>query len=98
MVRINWTIQSLSDLKSIAKYIAKDSKHFAKLQVSIIRQRTQILKSQVYSGKVVEELAKQDIRELVEGNYRIIYKVVTENHIDIITIHHSARNLHKRKI
>lgn len=46
----------------------------------------------------VEEKGNAAIRELVEGNYRIIYKIVNEKRIDILTIHHSARALEKRNI
>ena len=93
MVRINWTIQAKSDLKSIADYIAKDSTQFAKLQVVKIRNRTQVLKSHIRVGRVVPEINKKNIRELIMGNYRIIYKIVTENQIDILTVYHSARDL-----
>lgn len=98
MVRINWTIQSKNDLKDIADYISKDSKQYAKLQINRIRLRTQILKSQIYSGKIVPEIDHKNTRELIEGNYRIIYKIVNENRIDILTVHHSARDLNKRNI
>lgn len=98
MVQINWTHQSISDLKSIAEYISKDSKTYAKLQIIRIKQRTKILHSQIYSGKIVPEMNKQHTRELIEGNYRIIYKVVNISRIDILTVHHSARDLTKRKI
>lgn len=98
MVEINWTVQAKNDLKDILEYISKDSKRYAKLQVNRIRQRTQVLKSQIYSGKVVAEIDKRNIREVVEGNYRIIYKVVTETRLDILTVHHAARDLGKRKV
>lgn len=98
MVQINWTIVSIEDLKSIVEYISKDSITYAKLQIIRITNKTQILKSQPYIGKPVPEYQKVDIRELVEGNYRIIYKVVSEKKIDILTVHHSARDLKRRKI
>lgn len=98
MVQINWTLQSKNDLKSIAEYIAKDSKKYAKFQVQKIRQRTKILTSQIYIGKIVPEIDKENIRELIEGNYRIIYFIVNEERIDILTVHHSARNFARRKI
>ena len=83
MVQINWTLQATSDLKDIAEYISKDSKKYAKLQIVRIRFRTKILSSQIYSGKMVLEIGNQNIRELIEGNYRIIYKVVNNSRIDI---------------
>jgi addiction module RelE/StbE family toxin len=98
MAQVNWTSGAVEDLKSIAEYIAKDSVKYAKLQVLRIKHRTQILKSQVQIGKPVPEFNKKDIRELVEGNYRIIYKIVSAEQVDILTIHHSSRDLTKRKI
>ena len=98
MVRINWTFQAKDDLKGIAEYISKDSKRYAKFQVTRLKTRTRILKTQTRSGKIVPEINRENIRELIEGNYRIIYKIVQENQIDILTIHHSSRDLTRRKI
>lgn len=98
MVQINWTIQAKFDLKDIAFYISKDSKRYAKFQIDRIKKRTQLLKLHQFSGKKVAEFDDENIRELIEGNYRIIYKIVTEHRIDIITIHHSSRNLDDRKL
>ena len=98
MVRLNWTFQAKDDLKAIADYISRDSKRYAKLQVIRLINRTRILKTQVRSGKIVPEINNGNIRELIEGNYRIIYKIVEDNRIDILAIHHSARDLIKRKI
>jgi len=79
MVRINWTLQAKDDLKNIADYISKDSVIYAKRQVIKIRKRTEILKTQIRSGKIVPEIEDPDIRELIEGNYRIIYKIISKN-------------------
>ena len=98
MVRINWTLQAKDDLKNIADYISKDSVKYAKLQVLRLRYKTNILKSQTHIGRIVPEIENRNIRELIEGNYRIIYKILSENRIDILTIHHSARDLTKREI
>ncbi len=98
MVRINWTLQSKSDLKQIADYISLNSKRYAKLQVLRIKNRTHILKTHIFIGKVVREIENENIRELIEGRYRIIYKIISKSQIDILTIHHTARDLIKRKI
>ena len=98
MVRINWTFQAKEDLNAIAEYISKDSKRYAKLQAIRLKNRTRILKTQIRTGKIVPEINRENIRELIEGSYRIIYKIVENNQIDILTIHHSARDLTRRKI
>jgi plasmid stabilization system protein ParE len=42
---------------------------------------------------MVPEFDSPNIRELINGHYRIIYRLIDEKHIDIITVHHSARLL-----
>ena len=98
MVQINWTFQAKDDLKAIAEYIKLDSAQYAKLQIIKIKTLTQILKSFPQTGRIVPEIESEQIRELIEGSYRIIYKVISETRIDILTIHHSARDLTKRTI
>lgn len=82
MVQINWTVQAKEDLESIARYIARDSKKYARVQIVKIRIRTKILSSHIHAGKIVEEINREDIRELIEGNYRIIYRIVNADRID----------------
>lgn len=98
MVQINWTVQAENDLKSIAEFISKDSKEYARLQISRLRERTRTLNYQIYSGKAVPEIDNPNIRELIEGSYRIIYRIVNENRIDILTVYHTARDLKRIKL
>lgn len=93
MVRISWALSAVEDLKSISDYISRDSKKYAKIQVKRLRLRTNRLKQNPRIGRVVPEIQDENIRELIEGNYRIIYKIINKNRIDILTVHHSARNL-----
>lgn len=96
MVQINWLNEARDDLKDIYIYISRDSKRYAKRQVDQIFSRTQILKNHLKAGKIVEEINQPEIREIIEGNYRIIYRIINENCVDILMIHHSARDLARR--
>ncbi len=98
MAKIVWTEQSVFDLKDIFDYISKDSKRYAENQVSRIKTKTLILKTQSESGRIVPELGINEIRELIEGNYRIVYRILNDNTIEVLTIHHSARDFESRKI
>lgn len=98
MVQINWTRIAIEDLKSIYEFISKGSKKYAQLEIIKIKTRTRILKSNPYIGKEVIEKGDVSVRELVEGNYRVIYKIINNGKIDILTIHHSARDLNIREI
>ena len=98
MVRIKWLLAAKNDLKEIYDYISLDSKRYARLQVERIQNKTEILKSQIEIGKIVEELNDPKVREIIEGNYRIIYRIVSKNELHILLVHHGARDLSKRII
>ncbi len=96
MVRIVWLAAARNDLKEIYDYISFDSKRYAKFQVERIRSRTEALKKQIEIGKIVEEINDPKIREIVEGNYRIIYQIVSKEELQILMVHHGARDLTRR--
>ena len=98
MVEVKWTNQALDDIDNIAEYIAKDSVKYAKIQTERFFSITEILVTQPKSGRVVPETKKPNIRELILGNYRIIYKYVNSKRVDILTVHHSARQIKKSKL
>ena len=98
MVKIVWTEQSVFDLKDIFDYISKDSRRYAENQIRRIKSKTVILKTQPESGRLIPELGIVQIRELIEGNYRIVYRLLNNELIEILTIHHSARDFESREI
>ena len=98
MVKIVWTDLSVSELKDIYDYISIDSRRYAKNQVERIKSKTLILKTMPEIGRIVPELESSEIRELIEGNYRIVYRIKTRDYIEILTVHHTSRNLYSREI
>jgi len=97
MVKIIWTEQSLNDLDNIAEYISKNSYKYAKITLNKIFSKVEILKTNPKIGRIVPELQDEQFRELINGNYRIIYKIIDFS-IEILTIHHSSRDLSRRKV
>jgi toxin ParE1/3/4 len=95
MVKINWTELSISDLKSIYDYISQDSKRYASLTINKIYNRAQLLIEQPQIGRIVPEFNDPNIRELIIGNYRLVYKLLDEYSLDILRIYNSARLLKK---
>ena len=55
-----------------------------------LRKRARNALDAPYSGRKVPELSKDDIRELIEGNYRIVYQVF-ENRLVVLTVFESHR-------
>lgn len=96
MVQIRWTKQATLDLKEIYDFISKDSSHYARLEVVRIKTKAKALKTNPLLGNIVPELGRTEIRQLIQRNYRIIYKVIDPKWIDILIVHHSSRDLSKR--
>jgi toxin ParE1/3/4 len=44
-------------------------------------------------GRIVPEVGQNDIREIITGNYRIIYQTKVKESAYILTVHHSSRLL-----
>lgn len=91
MVKINWTNFALQDLLEIAEFISKDSTRYAQMTVKHLFESPSILKTHPKAGRIVPEFHDETLRELIRGSYRLVYRIVDKNRIDILTIHHSAR-------
>jgi plasmid stabilization system protein ParE len=93
MVKIRWTDFALENLITIGDFIERDSYFYAQRTVNALFNATNILENHPLAGRIVPEFNNKNVRELIRGNYRIVYKLVSEIDIDIITIHHSAQLL-----
>ncbi len=72
MVTIVWTEAALEDLKIIHEYISKDSRRYADRFIEKLIIRVDQLYNFPKLGRKVPELNLESIRELIEGNYRIV--------------------------
>lgn len=93
MVEVKWTTQSIEDIRSIAEFIAKDSPKYANLQVDIFFSQAELLEVFPTAGRIVPEVSSKTLRELIIGNYRMVYEIINSKRLDILTIHHSSRLL-----
>jgi len=93
VAEIKWTKRALQDLEEIAEYIANDSPFCAEVTVQKLFAKPSVLKKFPQIGRVVPEFEIENVRELISGNYRIIYRIVSERRIDILSVFHSARLL-----
>lgn len=93
MAKIVWTRKALNDLKKIYNYIGEDSPFYAARYTNKLFNKVEILETFPESGKMVPEKNDPNIRELIEGNYRIFYKYKPQKNIAILRIHHSAKLL-----
>ena len=91
MVKVVWTDSAIYDLDEIGEYIAKDSERYAQITVERLFNSVDILEDHPKAGKMVPEFENDKIRELIRINYRIVYKIVDDYRIDILTVHRCER-------
>jgi toxin ParE1/3/4 len=92
MATVIWNDQALDDLDVIVAYIARDAPRAAERFAEQAIQRTVQLEAFPYSGRIVPEFGREDIREVLFGRYRIVYQIRGDI-VGIVTIHHGARRL-----
>jgi len=90
MSRVTWTPQAIADLESIRSYISRDSHLYAAVVVEQIIRTVGRLEAFPESGRNVPERPDTGLRELLCGNYRIVYRTVGE-WVEVLTVFHGAR-------
>lgn len=98
MVTLHWTPQAIDDLEAIFKYINRDSHQIAKLFIEKIYHQVDQLRHFPLSGRSVPEIEREDIRELLFKNYRIVYQIKSDRNVRILTIFRSNKNLDETKL
>lgn len=91
-MNVVWTKAALKQLRSIHDYIAADSIGYAKRLTDRLIKRSEQLANSPESGGRVLEYDNATIRELLEGPYRIIYRI-RPSRVDVIAVIHGARPL-----
>ena len=93
MAEIIWSPSSIKDIHAIAEYIANDSLQAAQNMVELFFEKAKILERYPQIGKPVPELKSKFLREILVSRYRIIYEIISDNEVNILTIHHQSRLL-----
>ncbi len=89
---VYWTEAALADLVAVQAYISRHSARYADAMVQRIINRTDSLTSNPLIGAVVPEYDAEILREVLEGPYRVMYRVIAE-HIHVIAVIHAARTM-----
>jgi len=74
-LKITWSPLAVEQVQDIAIYIALDKPSVAEQWADKIFNSVNRLKEFPKSGRVVPEINRSEIREIVQGNYRVIYKI-----------------------
>ena len=91
-MKIIWSPLALDRASEIADYIAHDKPSAAKRWIEEIFSKVGQLQSSPKIGRIVPEISDEQFREIIYGNYRIIYRIELKQ-ISILTIRHGKQIL-----
>jgi plasmid stabilization system protein ParE len=86
-MKVTWAPLAVDRVAEIAAYIAEDNPPAAEKWIHKIFARVGQLATFPDSGRHLQETTRPDVRELVWGNYRIIYRT-EPRHVLILTVRH----------
>ncbi len=89
-MKLQWTETAKNDLIAIRRYIAVDNAIAAKKWIERLKTKARNIVHSPLVGRKVPELSCKDIREVIEGNYRIVYHVQSKG-VSILIVFESHR-------
>jgi len=91
-MKVTWTARARTRLAELHDYIAQDSKPRALAMVERILDRAEMLLLAPHRGARLQAFGDDEVRELLERPYRIIFRV-SATRIEILTVKHYRQRL-----
>lgn len=84
-MRIFWSPLAVDRLEDIFEYISKEDEIAAHKMITKIFKRVETLSKYPERGRKVPEANREEIREVFEGDYRIIYRIEPKK-VSVLTV------------
>ncbi len=91
-MKVFWTDTAVKHLSGIYAYIAQNSPQYARRVVYLLTRRSEQISKFPSSGRIVPEFETEQIREVIEGSYRIIYYIKPDQ-IDVLAVIHGSQQI-----
>ena len=89
-MRVIWAPRAIRRVTEIADYIAADRPGAARRWARALFDRVRALGLQPRIGRKVPELGRDEIREVLYGEYRVIYRIDPKR-VVVLTVRHGRR-------
>jgi addiction module RelE/StbE family toxin len=87
---LRWTEQAVEDIRAIREFIERDSPRYGRLVAERLVESTSRIALFPKAGRVVPEIGREDVREIIVGEYRIVYRLEAEVAV-LLTVFRSSR-------
>lgn len=89
-MRLSWSARAVADLVEIGTYVSHERPAAAGALLTRFRDRVRRLREMPRMGRVVPEWEREDLRELIEAGFRIVYRVGADE-IEVVTVYDGHR-------
>jgi addiction module RelE/StbE family toxin len=89
-VRVLWTDAALNQLEAIRDYLAQTSPDYARRVIERLVNRCEQIAAFPHSGRMVPEYEIDEVRQVIESSYRLIY-LIKEEQVEILAVIHTSR-------
>jgi toxin ParE1/3/4 len=91
-MKLVWSPLALERVADLAWFVAEDRPHAADRWVEEIFAAVERSSGYPVSGRSVPEANRKDLREVLHGSFRIIYRV-EGNQVSVLTFRHTRQEL-----
>lgn len=96
-MKIFWSPLAVERLENIFDFIAKEDSIAAHKMIERIFKKVESLSKYPQRGRIVPEVKREEIREVFESEYRIIYRI-EQKKVLVLTIRNFKQLLPKKDI
>ena len=96
MASIRWTSEALERLEDIELYVTQDNPTAAKKQIAKLLDRTAQIAVAPRSGRTVPDYQDEQVREVLEAPYRIIY-YLNGDYVEVLSVMHYRQLLPRKR-
>ena len=93
MVQIRWSRRIIAEIHEAREYLQPFSPASAERLTDALFAKGDLLEKQPLLGRTVPEAERSDVRELFYKQYRVVYRVVSDTEILMLTLHPALRPL-----
>ena len=91
-MKVVWTESATFQLQGIHDYIAETSPEYALRMIDRLTRRSIQIADFPFSGRMVPEYEQNELREVLEWPYRIIYSIdPAQSRVEILAVVHGSR-------
>ena len=95
-MKLIWSRRATRDLDQIGSFISLGAPERARAFVQTLIERGKQAAKFPNAGRIVLELQDENVRELIEGNYRIVYEISSaKKTVVVLTVFEGHRLLKK---